>query len=71
MVYKGRFQNGVIVLDSPGDLKEGDEVEVHPVAEKDERTWAEIFADVIGKAEGLPEDSSTNLDHYLYGTLKK
>ncbi len=34
-------------------------------------TWAEVFKDIIGKAEGLPADSSINHDHYLYGTPKK
>lgn len=34
-------------------------------------SFAERFANVIGKAQGLPEDAAENLDHYLYGTLKR
>ncbi len=72
MTYRGRVKNGVIVLASPPDLPEGAEVEVSLVdAEPDQPTWAEVFKDVIGKAEGLPADSSINHDHYLYGTSKK
>ena len=34
-------------------------------------TWAEVFEKIIGKAEGLPADSSINHDHYLYGAPKR
>lgn len=72
MTYRGRVKNGVIVLDSPAILPEGAEVEVSPTAQDlSELTWAEVFKDLIGKAEGLPPDSSVNHDHYLYGTPKK
>lgn len=73
MTYRGRVKNGVIVLDSPANLPEGAEVDVHPIESADESapTWAEVFKDIIGKAEGLPADSSINHDHYLYGAPKK
>jgi hypothetical protein len=72
MTYRGHVKNGVIVLESPVELPEGAEVEVH-TADKVSATatWAEVFRDVIGKADGLPADSSTNHDHYLYGATKK
>ena len=73
MTYRGRVRNGVIILDPPANLPEGAEVEVLS-ADDDESsgpTWAEVFKEVIGKAEGLPADSSINHDHYLYGTPKK
>jgi hypothetical protein len=35
------------------------------------RTLAEIFADVIGKAEGLPRDLAAQHDHYLHGRAKQ
>jgi hypothetical protein len=35
------------------------------------RTLADIFAAVIGKAEGLPPDMAEQHDHYLYGTPKQ
>ena len=72
MTYRGRVKNGVVVLSPSANLPEGAEVEVSPVgAEPDGPTWAEVFKDVIGKAEGLPADSSINHDHYLYGASKK
>jgi len=72
MTYRGRVKNGVVVLDAPISLPEGAEVEVSArEPAKETPTWAEVFKDVIGKAKGMPADSSTNHDHYLYGTPKK
>jgi len=79
MIYHGRVKNGVVVIDSPVPLPEDAEVEVAlkvpPVPAEPHSTaigtWAEVFADVIGKAEGLPSDASHNHDHYLYGTPKR
>ncbi|MDZ4657037.1 MAG: antitoxin family protein [Bythopirellula sp.] len=34
-------------------------------------TLLERLQDVVGTVDNLPEDSSTNLDHYLYGTPKR
>ena len=72
MTYHGRVKNGVIVLDEPADLPDGAEVEVAPIANEGQPpTWAEIFKDLIGKAEGLPADASSHHDHYLYGVPKQ
>ena len=72
MTYRGYVKKGVIVLDPPAQLPEGAQVEVHATEEiSADGTWAEVFRDVIGQAEGLPADSSVNHDHYLYGTAKK
>ena len=72
MTYRGHVRNGVVILDPPANLPEGAEVEVLPTDDESTGpTWAEVFKDVTGKAEGLPADSSTNHDHYLYGTPKK
>lgn len=72
MTYRGRVKNGVIVLDPPATLPEGAEVHVAPAdPEESGPTWAVVFKDVIGKAEGLPTDAALNHDHYLYGTPKK
>ena len=74
MTYRGKVKNGVIVIDSEANLREGQEVEVvvlevqHDSAATSDRTWAEVFKDVIGSAKGFPPDSSQNHDHYLYGT---
>jgi hypothetical protein len=72
MTYSGLVKNGVIVLDPPAKLPEGSKVEVSPATDTAaEPTWAEVFKDVIGRAEGLPSDSSNNHDHYLYDVPKK
>jgi predicted DNA-binding antitoxin AbrB/MazE fold protein len=34
-------------------------------------TLLERLKDVVGSINDLPEDSSTNLDHYLYGRPKR
>jgi len=72
MTYRGKIKNGVVVLNPPAVLPEGCEVEVALAGEQAlPPTWAEVFKDLIGKAEGLPSDSSLNHDHYLYGAPKK
>jgi hypothetical protein len=72
MTYRGHVKKGVIVLDPPAQLPEGAEVEVRATEQiSTGSTWAEVFRNVIGQAEGLPADSSVNHDHYLYGTSKK
>jgi len=76
MTYKGHVRNGVVVLDEPVDLREGDEVSVEvtrrgPETEADAPTLYEQLKDVIGIAEGLPPDAALNHDHYLYGLPKR
>jgi len=72
MTYRGHVKKGVIVLDPPAQLPEGAEVEVRATERAStEASWADVFRDVIGQAEGLPADSSVNHDHYLYGASKK
>ena len=42
---------------------------------RDEKTpqkpVGQVLLEFAGKAEGLPSDYSTNLDHYLYGVPKR
>jgi hypothetical protein len=84
MTVRGKIKNGKVVLDDPKALADGTEVEVRPAKKRKpvaktrkpkgkvrRRTLAERFANVIGKATGLPPDASVNHDHYLYGTPKK
>jgi len=77
MVYKGRIVNGAIVLDEPVKLPEGVAVRIElaetpPTADEDTGpSFAERYASVIGKAQGLPEDAAENIDHYLYGLPKR
>jgi hypothetical protein len=72
MSLHGIVTNGVIVLDENVRLPDGTRVEVH-VAEAPTAVspLAEMLLRHAGKAEGLPEDSAAQHDHYLYGTPKR
>lgn len=69
MTYRGVVKQGAVILDRQIDLPDGTEVQVLPLEEGP--TWAEVFKDIIGKAEGLPPDFARNHDHYLHGAPKK
>ena len=77
MVYKGHVENGVIVLDEPAEMPEGMQVRVdfEPLADQERprgpQSFRQRYADVVGKAKGLPEDAAMNHDHYLYGAPKR
>ena len=85
MVFRGKVKNGKVLLNDPKALPDGTEVEVRPVKKRPrqarpakgakgrpkQRSLAERFGNVIGKAKGLPPDASVNLDHYLYGHPKR
>jgi hypothetical protein len=72
MTYRGHIKNGVVVLEEGASLPGGTEVRVEPADLPEEGpTWAEVFEDVIGKAEGLPCDLARNHDHYLHGAPRK
>ncbi|HUT34034.1 MAG TPA: hypothetical protein VNE39_11165 [Planctomycetota bacterium] len=79
MTYRGRVQDGVVVLDEPAALPDGTVVSVQAVSrakrasgQAEQRpTLYERLKPIIGKAKGLPADFSVNHDHYLYGTPKK
>ena len=79
MTYRGHMHGGVVVLDEPAELADGDEVAVRIVGKaRDHRpatgqppTLYEQMKEVIGIAEGLPSDLAENHDHYLHGRPKK
>jgi hypothetical protein len=73
MTYRGKIKNGAVVLDQPVPLPDGVEVEIVPASNGQALppTWAEVFRDITGKAEGLPPDMARNHDHYLHGAPKK
>ncbi len=78
MVYRGRVEKGVILLDEPVKLPEGTEVDVsvrapsiRPDSEAQVPTLFEQLHDVIGKAQGLPTDLAENHDFYLHGLQKR
>ena len=76
MTYRGHVKSGVVVLDEPAELQEGEEVTVQvkrhgAASEQEAPTLYEQLQDVIGIAEGLPADLAENHDHYLHGHPKK
>lgn len=77
MTFNGHIENGQVVFDGPLNLPDGTEVTVvvsHGKAAEREEDVPTIFEQLkpfIGKIEGLPEDASQNIDHYLYGHPKK
>jgi len=80
MTYRGHVEDGKVVLDDGVDLPNGTPVEVRPLkarrpAAKKRRkqlpTLYERLAPFAGVIKDMPADSSTNLDHYLYGLPKR
>ncbi len=72
MTYRGRIQNGVVILDPSVSLPDGCEVEVNPVGRQEPiPTLYERYKDFIGIAEGLPADMAENHDHYFHGAPKR
>jgi predicted DNA-binding antitoxin AbrB/MazE fold protein len=77
------YDNGVFRPIEPVILPEGTRVHlrveeengaerpVTEMAEGEMPTLLERFKDVVGTIDELPEDSSINLDHYLYGRPKR
>jgi hypothetical protein len=72
MTYIGRIKGGVVVFDGEQKPGEGTVVRIETLESTDKAVaggnrlmkWA-------GRIDGLPADSSVQLDHYLYGHPKK
>jgi hypothetical protein len=77
MTYQGHIENGKVVLDAAPILADGTAVVVTIVekkvegAEREIPTLYERMKPFLGAVDGLPEDASQNIDHYLYGHPKK
>jgi hypothetical protein len=76
MTVSGRVRNGVIVVDEPNVLPEGAAVQIlllpaDSMVALPPSSLFDRLAPVVGAIEDVPEDASVNLDHYLYGHLKK
>jgi len=82
MIYRGKVQNGVVVLQEGAELPEGVEVSVLPDASPqstdDSQQGATIWQKLAAlgrRAEtqpcDLPEDLAANHDHYLHGLPKR
>lgn len=79
MTYRGRVENGVVVLEPGANLREGMDVRVEPVAEAEDtaegsqelRQLREGLLSFSGTVKGGPTDVARNHDHYLHGTPPK
>lgn len=76
MVYHGRVQKGVVMLDEGAALPEGAEVKVEPILPPTgDGTSADGFLDAVLKIaetmEGLPPDLARNHDHYIHGRPRR
>jgi hypothetical protein len=78
MTYRGRVENGVIVLEPGATLREGTQVRVEALPESER---AADSPEVQQLREGLlgfsgivkdgPKDLARNHDHYLHGTPRR
>jgi len=74
MVYLGKIENGVVVVEGSPLLPEGTTVRVEPIGLDDVdnlRSMREGLLRVASKVEDLPPDSAENHDHYLHGARRK
>lgn len=77
-MIRGRVHNGVVVLEDPQALRDGTEVAVKPLSPRGGKvqdakrpTVSRALSRLAGKAQGLPPDAARNVDHYLYGHVKR
>ncbi len=73
MTLQGTVVNGAIVLDEPPSLPDGTRVEVAvtPLPTAELKPTLLSLLKLAGSAKDLPEDFSTQHDHYLHGTPKR
>ncbi len=70
MTYRGQVRNGVVVLDRPGGLPEGAEVEVSALEGADATpTLFDRLKDVVGIVDELPPDMAEKHDQYIHGAV--
>lgn len=70
MSFRGHVEKGVVVFDEPAAIPEGTVVEVvvcdlTPADDPAGSSLWDRLKQVAAKAEGLPPDASTRVDHYL------
>lgn len=75
MVYRGKVENGVVVLDAGATIPEGTRVQVEPLAPARMSESAPEQLDSVFQMSELAEgtgatDLAANVDHYLYGHPK-
>ena len=79
MTYRGRVENGVVVLEPGAHLRDGIEVRVEPVPEPEAavegpgevQQLRQGLLGFSGIIKGGPSDLARNHDHYLHGMPRK
>ncbi len=79
MTYRGRVENGVVVLEPGAILREGMDVRVEPVVEtegsatgsEELNKFRQGLLGFSGVVKDGPVDMAQNHDHYLHGTPKR
>lgn len=66
MTYRGRVQNGIVVLDPPAKLPEGAEVTIE-LQETGAKPADNPLMKYAGQAKDLPADASRSIDRLLFG----
>jgi hypothetical protein len=71
MTYVGHVQKGIVIFEGSQRPPDGTAVRIEEIPAAQAKNWGEVFKDLIGSVEGLPEDMAENHDHYIHGTPKK
>ncbi len=72
--FTGTVHQGVVVLDPPASLPEGQAVKIVVEAASNKtqtETVGQRLMKFAGTIEGLPADFALNHDHYLFGAEKR
>ena len=80
MVYRGTYRNGVVILDVPANLTDGQRVSVdvvptgsdsQPASSGHPTPQMEELLKISGIFSSGRTDGSVNHDHYIYGTPRR
>jgi hypothetical protein len=75
MTITAKVHNHTITLPVDVNIPDGAEVQVtlpdSPPAKPQASSFFDSIRDLVGTAEGLPEDFAAEHDHYLHGTRKR
>lgn len=71
MELQGVVHNGVIVPDSAMALEEGTRVRFEPMIVANQKTFGQIFGDLMLDCPDLPTDLADQHEHYRLGTPKR
>ena len=71
MELEGVVHNGVIVPDDAQALTEGTRVRIEQVNAGEQKTFGQLFGDLVIDCPDLPTDMAAQHDHYRLGKPKR